>query len=378
MNRTCSGAREGVSKPRRRTCHTQQMEPKSWQLVRAALIKIGDEASPQIGNLQLDSVGVVRTRNVRIKGRPLGAICIASVPVELEPNSDIAALLSGQARRDAEAALEFLARLSAIEIRSTHELSSPLPFIGLASDNMDDLAQLDEHPVALESGVMRIRPEVEASMSILEAVDTSVLGDRIEGVALLAEALNSQSPLGRYSQLMRLFESAFRLGPYNLTEPLVNFLANSEHCFKAEEVKQWTDARAFALHADRRPEIYLDSDVRPFEPRMLEAGYDVLLNKEKWRSKSSDRRHIWRAPSGTKGANNEGVYLARGQAANLKAHVFDGFMAYPMITAGPFIQALPKAAWLMGDIDGGKLEVAGDWEGEVESVEDDQSVNKDQ
>jgi hypothetical protein len=122
------------------------MEPKSWQLVRAALIKIGDEASPQIGNLQLDSVGVVRTRNVRIKGRPLGAICIASVPVELEPNSDIAALLSGQARRDAEAALEFLARLSAIEIRSTHELSSPLPFIGLASDNMDDLAQLDEHP----------------------------------------------------------------------------------------------------------------------------------------------------------------------------------------------------------------------------------------
>jgi len=340
------------------------MKVKSWQLVRAALVKIGDEASPRIGSLQLNSAEVVRTQNVSIKSKPVGAICVASVPVEVDPDSNIAELLSGQARRDAEAALEFLARLSAIEVRSTHELSSPVPFIGLASDTMDDLAQLDGHPVALEPVVMRMRPEVETLMNILETVGMSALADRPEGVALLAEALNSQSPLGRYSQLMRLFENAFNLGPYSLTDPLVRFLAGTEHRFEAEEVELWRNARPLVIHADRRTEVYLDSDVRPFELRMLEAGYDVLLNKAKWRNKSSDRRNTWMAPSGFRGgATDERVYLRQRQAVKIGVHLFDGFMAYPLVDANvPFAQTLPRAAWLRRGSDGGKLEVLGDWE----------------
>jgi hypothetical protein len=264
------------------------MGTKGWRLVRAALVKIGDEASPRIGNLQLGTTEVVRTCVMRIKGKPSGAVCVASVPVELAPGSDLVTLLSGQARHDAERALELIARLSAIEGRTTYELSSPDPFIGLTSDNLDDLAQLDGRPVALEPAMLRIRDETTSCMNILDRLGLAPFIDRLEGVALLAEALNSRSPLGRYSQLVRLFESAFHLGPKDLTEPLTNFLASSEHWFKPREIKQWTDARAFVIHADRRPTFYLDSDVRPFESRMLEAGYDLLLNKTKWRSKSSD------------------------------------------------------------------------------------------
>lgn len=346
------------------------MESKGWRLVRAALVKIGDDASPRIGNLQLNSTEVVRTCNVSIKGKPPGAICVAFASVELEPNSDLAVLLSGQARHDAEEALEYLARLSAIEERTTHELSSPEPFIGLTSDNLDDLAQLDGRAVALEPRVIRIRSKAEAAMNILGTVEMSALADRPEGVALLAEALNSRSPLGRYSQLIRLFESAFHLGSRGLTEPLVNFLASSEHWFKAEEVRQWTDARAFAIHADRRHTIYLDSDLRPFETRMLEAGYDVLLNKVKWRSKSPDRRTVWIPPSGSRGTNDERIYVQSTQSAQIRGHLFDGFMAYPLVNANvPFAQALPKAAWLTGGSGDGRLEVLGDWEDEAFSTE---------
>jgi hypothetical protein len=70
------------------------MKVKSWQLVRAALVKIGDEASPRIGSLQLNSAEVVRTQNVSIKSKPVGAICVASVPVEVDPDSNIAELLT--------------------------------------------------------------------------------------------------------------------------------------------------------------------------------------------------------------------------------------------------------------------------------------------
>jgi hypothetical protein len=354
------------------------MEFKGWRLVRAALVKIADESSPQVSNLRLDSTEVVRTRNVRMKDKPVGTIYVASIPVELVPRSDIAELLSGQVRLEAEAALEFLARFAAIEISSTYELSSPYPFVGLACRNVDDLAELDGRPVALRSIVMRIRGE-NASMNIPDALGTSLHADRREGVALLAEALNSRSPLGRYSQLMRVFERAFRLGPKDLTEPLASFLAGTNHSFEAEEVKQWTDARAFVIHADRRPQVYLDADVRPFEARMLEAAYDVLLNKAKWQSKSSERRNIWLAPSGSKGANNERMYIQQGQKVILNADKFDGFMAYPLIAENvPFAQALPRAAWLVGSSDGGKLEVLGDWEAEACAAEDIQEIIREQ
>ncbi|MCA1603000.1 MAG: hypothetical protein LC776_15655, partial [Acidobacteria bacterium] len=229
------------------------MASNGWRLVRAALVKIGDEGWPRIGNLRLRSTEVIRTCEISIQDKLAGSVCVASVPVELATGTDLTEVLRGQARHDAEEAMELLARLSALEEHTTHELSSPDPFIGLTSDNLDDLAQLDGQPIAIDPGLLRVRAELAgSSMNILGKVDMSAFGDRPEGVALLAEALNTSSPLGRYSQLVRLFESAFHLGPSNLTEPLVNFLSSSAHWFKPEEVRQWMEARGPAIHADRR------------------------------------------------------------------------------------------------------------------------------
>lgn len=334
------------------------MQSGGWKLVRAALVGIGAGDPPRVARFQLGSVEVVRTLIVRREDRGVGAVLVAHAPVSLNSAGDIDDVLRGEARRDAELAIETLARICAIDSRSTHTLSSVDPFVGLRSEYEDDLAQLEGR--AVQWPVLVARHKVEAPSDILEAVDVRMLSDRLAGVALLAEALNSGSPLGRYSQFMRLFESAFRLGPSGLTTPLTEFLASSEHGFTAEEVTRWTDARAYAIHADRRSEVYLDSAVRLFEGRMLEAGYDLLFNKAKWRSKSTARREVWRAMGGTKGSESS-IYLTKGKAASVGLQIFDGFMAYPMYLAGPFNRALPRAAWLMGGADHGRLQVLGDW-----------------
>ncbi|MCA1604159.1 MAG: hypothetical protein LC775_01440, partial [Acidobacteria bacterium] len=74
----------------------------------------------------------------------------------------------------------------------------------MASEDADNLAQLEGRVLPLKS--MAARDTVESPTKILETVGIDAFGDRLEGVALLAEALNSSSPLGRYSQLIRLFE----------------------------------------------------------------------------------------------------------------------------------------------------------------------------
>ncbi len=94
---------------------------------------------------------------------------MAHVPVEITPDSDIVELFSGQARHNAEEALEALARISAIDSRAGHELSSVSPFIGLASDNVDNLALLEGRAVAIKP--MASRHTVDSPTNILEKVD---------------------------------------------------------------------------------------------------------------------------------------------------------------------------------------------------------------
>jgi len=168
------------------------------------------------------------------------------------------------------------------------------------------------------------------------------------------------------------------LGPGGLTEPLARFLTGGNHHFDAEEVRKWMNARSLAIHADRRDEAYLDSDVRPFESRMLEAGYDVLLNKAEWHTKSSERRKTWMPPSGSRGAGNERMYIQQGQLVKLKSDVFDGFMAYPLILdRASFADVLPRAAWLTANSDGSQLKVLGDWEA-ARSIDDAQEITQDE
>jgi hypothetical protein len=154
---------------------------------------------------------------------------------------------------------------------------------------------------------------------------------------------------------------AFKLGPGRLTGPLAALLKASQFGIDYDEVRSWTAARGLSAHADRREEFYLDADVRPIVDRMLQAGYDVLLNKKTWRDRSSDRRGTWQADAGTQGIGHN-IFMSQGKSANLTFQMLDGFASYPFIPAGPFDAFLPRAAWLVGDADSGRLEIRGSWE----------------
>jgi hypothetical protein len=170
----------------------------------------------------------------------------------------------------------------------------------------------------------------------------------------LAEALNNQAPIGRYLQLMRLFERAFATGPHELTQPLATLLGPCGQGFELAEVQQWTSARGPAAHADRREEFFLSADLHGFMLRMLQAGYDVLLNKADWRSKSSERRQAWRLNSGSNDASS-GIFITKGAGASLVFQVLDGFAGYPLMLAGAVDAVLPPGVWLNGGANGGTL-----------------------
>lgn len=197
-------------------------------------------------------------------------------------------------------------------------------------------------------------PTASGDVGLLREDVVDALSDRMEGVALLAEALNTESVLGRYLEFLRMFESAFSRKVGSLGRYLAPFLtdASCPHGFTKREVLVWIEARPRAAHADRRPEILLEADVRPWIHRIEEAAYDVLLNKAEWRCPSPIRRDLWRPRAGSLDQNS-GVFITKGREAVLSTQALDGFRAYPLMLARPVDRLLPRGVWLHGDVDGG-------------------------
>jgi len=322
-------------------------------LSRAAVIAVGEppvsyNVKMTLGPARLSTVGPVT-----IDGKPVGVICVAHVPLSVPPPVTDGAITIPQAEREsAEFALETTARLIALDYGTSHKISSPMPFVGFWSAESEELDALDG--AVFKEPVIRAIAGAIGRTGLLDDAVVPHLLDRLDGAALLAEALNNESPLGRYMQLMRLFERAFATGPHEMTVPLATLLADCGQGFTLDEVEDWTNARGLSIHADRRAEFFLDADVRLFMPRMLQAGFDVLLNKAEWRKKSSTRRQVWRLKSGSQDRSG-GIFLTKGEEMSIAFQALDAFAAYPLVIAGPIEQALPLGLWLQGGADGGVL-----------------------
>jgi hypothetical protein len=329
-----------------------------WNLLRSAVIGIGQPPQAFALSAEIDGAYVQTTRLISIDDKPAGVIVVATVAL---PDWDLPegkVTVPITERKQCERALEAVAHLLSVDRLTSHFVSSVQPYLGFDCDDESLLASAEGRSVEIDL----IRPVVggNSGTAMLETVEPAVLSDRLDGVALLAEALNQRTGLGEYLQLIRLFERAFRLAPFGLTEPLASFLASGAHGFSLDEVSQWTDARPSAVHADRREEFLLTADVRPFVSRMREAGYDVLLNKADWRSKSPTRRDAWRPASGSTTPDG-GVFITQGRDASIAAQFFDGCSAYPLMLAGPCEVVLPRAAWVCQGQLGAQLRVRGEW-----------------
>ena len=110
-------------------------------------------------------------------------------------------------------------------------------------------------------------------------------------------SINSiNNPLAKFKELIRLFENAFGTSSSELASLLENFLQTASSArYDSQEIRLWiVSNRDAATHADlrRTPFLIHDENIQNDIDRILQAGYDVLLNKEKWHDRSITRRQL--------------------------------------------------------------------------------------
>lgn len=247
-------------------------------------------------------------------------------------------------RRQLDSTIERLACVAAIANHAQLRLSSPYPFVAFVPG---DPGATDR--TTLESAV-HIAPSGSALQSFEQVVGLEdalkVLDDRSDGAALLADVIGNTHPTGRFLCTMKLFERAFARSPERLRVPLAEFLATGKFGYTQGEVDAWIALRPFAVHADRREGIALESDLRGPSLRMEQAAYDILLNKQEWRSSSTLRRNLWAPSVGTSSVGLD-AFITRGCEAKLQFQVFDPFGVWPMdfgADVGPHIATLVPGA----------------------------------
>lgn len=318
--------------------------PEDLRLNRLAIVTAEDldESWRRLG-MRFEEVEIT-TREVRdAEGNPR-LLLTAARRLRYRPKvkADGGVVVPEHERREAEAAIETAVNLMAISQGVSRSISSPTPAAALLADGDEGQAwlmgasYLDLRPPG--NG----RPQPSWKIELTEEIQKG-LADRLDGVALLAEALAHKHPTGRFHEYLRLFERAFARPARNLAEPLAEVL-DPRFGYTTEEVEHWLGVlRDPATHADARPEFVLEADVRPVIGRMHQAAFDMLMNKENWRSVDTVRRELWRAPTGTTGMGND-IFLTRGEELSIRVQLMDPFDVYPMDLSA-IIAPLPVGWW---------------------------------
>lgn len=230
--------------------------------------------------------------------------------------------------KQAEALIESAANLMAVSERCTRSISSPIPAVAFLPEDEETRAWLDG-----TNGIFRSGSGIVSIGGIRIDSDTAInfTSDRPDGAALLAEALSHNHPTGTFHELLRVFERAFSLTSSALVTPLAEFLDGANMGYSQAEVKRWlTELRHPATHADVRENFVLESDIRPVIPRIMQAAYEVLFNKDSWRNPSTQRREVWRAPAGISGEEESSdVFKSPEATMELTLEWFDEVGSYP-------------------------------------------------
>jgi hypothetical protein len=270
-------------------------------------------------------------------------ICAASLFERPTINEDGLVIVPEGPLKQAEEVIENWANLVAVSERCKRSISSPTPSVAFLPEDEEARRWLDS-----TNGILRSRDSGIASIrgfSIDPDTTLELASDRQDGVALLAEALAHDHPTGMFHELLRVFERAFRRTSSQLIAPLAKFLAAADMGYSVGEVKRWaTELRHPATHADEKATFVLESDIRPVIPRMLQAAYDVLCNKARWRSPSTERREIWHPPGGI-GGEPFTLFKVPESVVEMELQWFDEVGSYPRNLNVDIGQVLPPEMW---------------------------------
>jgi len=261
-------------------------------------------------------------------------VILASTKLEVAPISEEGYWDIPDSKREAcEHAIEYATSLASMANGARREILSPPGYcVAIGAESEGELNELKKcrgfKDEAWDSGSLYTYPR--------EIVDNEQLfNDRKEGVLLLAEAISHSSCTGTFRDIMRLFESAFRLPTKQLDKKLYQFLDPS-FGYTRQEIIGWIDLRDPLSHADGKKAkniVLYESTVAPIIFRMKQAAYDVVLNKAHWGDPSQLRRAVY----------SPGAYLAaprkpviREGATGINFTTYDRYNIYKNLIQGNF------------------------------------------
>jgi hypothetical protein len=243
-------------------------------------------------------------------------------------------------RQRCERMLESTANYISVSERSRRSIASPIPCVAFVPRNDEERQWLEATDGILEQNQLKAIPAAMSAVPLTGEIATGLL-DRLDGVALLAEALGHEHPTGQFHEHFRVLERAFSRPARLLAGPLLDFL-HERFGYTAAELGAWVELRDSATHADAREIFALDADIRPVLWRVEQAAYDVLFNKAVWRNRSSMRRELWMPDGWT--SSSEGDVKARVRSTgSLVSQLLDQFGVYP--TDLETVRVLPAGWW---------------------------------
>ena len=254
-------------------------------------------------------------------------LAIAFIKLDEKPklDEDRAIEIPDVPRKMLEGGIENVANIISVSEHCKKNISSPHPYVLFKPENSTEREWLDA-----TSGIryeLSNFPNIYFSLQE-DFIKNNFLSDRLDGIALLAEAQSCSHLTGKLHELMRFFERAFTVSSTSLVEPLSDFLKKSKIDIKKEDVEKWIkDLRHPATHADRKEYFALEADVRPFIHQIEHAAIDVLFNKTNWRDSSIERREVF-VPKAGVGRNNIGFVKQHSVGVTFSTQMLDQFSAY--------------------------------------------------
>ncbi len=193
-----------------------------------------------------------------------------------EINDDGYIVLPEDRRESLEAALQIASNLLAVFGCCRRSLLAARPSVALIPKNSRQRRKLDSTKGFLvdPTSTVALQPQIPIGSSF-----SHKLGDRNDGVALMAEALSHGLASGQFREYVRLFEAGFGMPFSQVSKKLEQFL-NPGFGYTRAEILNWINMRDPLTHADltRSKIILVNADVRKVTQRMQQAAYDFLLN----------------------------------------------------------------------------------------------------
>ena len=232
------------------------------RFLRLVVMKFESSIDKWLINWKIDSEGVqLLLMDSHIEESNTHLLVAALTPVPKPEISDGALIVPTQARRKCEAEIEFAANVIAVHSRCRRSIKSVVPAAAFEAESEEEYQFLQSATNGIDLTPIVTGHYPHPHLGEIGVI--SQLGDRKEGLALLAEGINHSLASGKYREYLRLFENAFCLSPCpKLAKKLVQFL-NPEMGYSRHEVNTWLTLRDGISHADKKraSQVVLESDV---------------------------------------------------------------------------------------------------------------------